>query len=101
MATPQSRLTKLTKNLKTPRNKEEFAKDREWARKIVVEYIKKTDPEWCLAGCLKVLDVVAKENPAPGKIHFFPIFQFFFFLSNFQFCRTNFIIFSEYLLFNF
>jgi len=60
--------SKLTKNLKTPRSREEFAKDKEWARKIVVEYTKKTDPEWCLAGCLKVLDVVAKENPAPGML---------------------------------
>ena len=83
MATSQSRLTKLTKNLKTPRSKEEFAKDREWARKIVVEYIKKTDPEWCLAGCLKVLDVVAKENPAPGKIHFFSNFPIFCLIFNF------------------
>ena len=68
--------SKLTKNLKTPRSREEFAKDKEWARKIVVEYTKKTDPEWCLAGCLKVLDVVAKENPAPGKIHFPEFFSF-------------------------
>ena len=68
--------SKLTKNLKTPRSREEFAKDKEWARKIVVEYTKKTDPEWCLAGCLKVLDVVAKENPAPGKILFPEFFSF-------------------------
>ena len=59
--------SKLTKNLKTPRNKEGFAKDKEWARKIVVDYMKRTDPEWLLASCLKVMDVIAKDNPAPGK----------------------------------
>ena len=59
--------SKLTKNLKTPRNKEAFAKDKEWARKIVVDYMKRTDPEWLLASCLKVMDVIAKDNPAPGK----------------------------------
>ena len=60
--------SKLTKNLKTPRSKEEFTRDKEWARRIIVEYMKKTDPEWLLASCLKVMDVIAKENPAPGKI---------------------------------
>ena len=57
----------MTKNLETPQDKEGFNQNKEWARRIVVEYLKKADPDWCLALCLKVLDVTVKENPHPGK----------------------------------
>jgi hypothetical protein len=56
---------KLTQDLEAPKKIKDFNK--EWARKILVDYLKKIDPEWLLSGCLKVLDVVAKENPHPGK----------------------------------
>ena len=57
---------KLTANLVTPTCKKEFSKD--WARRIIVDYMKKTDPDWLLASVLKVLDVFVKDNPHPGKI---------------------------------
>lgn len=56
---------KLTDGLLAPKNKRDFTK--EWARRIIVDYILKTDPEWCLASVLKVMDVMVKENPHPGK----------------------------------
>ena len=56
---------KLTTNLVTPTCKKEFSKD--WARRIIVDYMKKTDPDWLLASVLKVLDVFVKDNPHPGK----------------------------------
>lgn len=60
-----SRLEKLTAHLEAPKSKEGFT--REWARKIIVEYTKKTDPDWLLANVLKVLNVTVKDNPHPGK----------------------------------
>ena len=56
---------KLTENLVAPKGKKEFTK--EWARCIIVDYQAKTDPDWLLADCLKVLDVTVKDNPHPGK----------------------------------
>ena len=49
--------------------KKEFtnANGREWARRIIVDYMKKSDPDWLLASVLKVLDVVVKDNTSPGK----------------------------------
>ena len=55
----------MTDGLLAPKNKRDFTK--EWARRIIVDYILKTDPEWCLASVLKVMDVMVKENPHPGK----------------------------------
>ena len=55
---------RLTENLVTPTCKAEFTKD--WARRIIVDYMKKADPEWLLASILKVLDVTVKDNPHPG-----------------------------------
>lgn len=60
-----SRLEKLTANLEAPKNKEGFTN--EWARRIIVEYTKKTDPDWLLANVLKVHNVTVKDNPHPGK----------------------------------
>ena len=56
---------KLTANLVTPTCKKEFTN--EWARRIIVDYMKKTDPDWLLASVLKVLDVTVRDNPHPGK----------------------------------
>ena len=56
---------KLTANLQTPCNKGEFTT--EWARKIIVDYTKKTDPDWLLASCVKVFNVNVKDNPHPGE----------------------------------
>ena len=38
------------------------------SRRILVDYMSKTDPDWLLANVLKVIDVTAKENPHPGKL---------------------------------
>ena len=61
----ENKTAKLTANLVTPQNKSEFTK--EWVRRIIVDYTKKTDPDWLLARVLKVLDVMVKDNPHPGK----------------------------------
>ena len=60
---------KLTAGLVTPTCKKEFtnANGKEWARRIIVDYMKKSDPDWLLASVLKVLDVVVKDNTSPGK----------------------------------
>ena len=62
---------KFTKDLIAPTCKKEFTK--EWARRIVCDYMIRTDPEWLLAPLLKIRDVMVKENPAPGKFHIFPV----------------------------
>lgn len=56
----------LTQGLEAPQNAKGFKK--EWARRIIVDYMVKTDPEWLLASVLKVIDVLAKENPHPGML---------------------------------
>ena len=56
---------KYTKDLIAPTCKKEFTKD--WARRIIIDFMQKNDPEWILARVLKVQDVMVKENPHPGK----------------------------------
>ena len=64
-----NKIEKLTAGLVTPTCKKEFtnANGKEWARRIIVDYMKKSDPDWLLASVLKVLDVVVKDNTSPGK----------------------------------
>ena len=61
-------MSSLTRDLKAPQSRKEFTKD--WARRILVEYTQKTDPDWLLGSVLKVIDVTARENPHPGKMSF-------------------------------
>ncbi len=56
--------SKLTDKLVAPKNKKDFIKD--WARRILVDYMCRTDPDWLLGDVLKVIDVTAKDNPHPG-----------------------------------
>lgn len=58
-------MASLTKDLAAPKTVKEFTK--EWARRILVDYNQKVDPDWLLGGVLKVIDVMCKENPHPGK----------------------------------
>ena len=63
-------MTGLTKDLVAPKTVKEFTK--EWARRILVDYNQKMDPDWLLGSVLKVIDVMCKENPHPGtfsRIH--------------------------------
>ena len=56
---------KFTKDLIAPTCKKEFTKD--WARRIIIDFMLKNDPEWIMAQVLKVQDVMVKENPHPRK----------------------------------
>ena len=64
---------KYTKDLIAPTCKNEFTKD--WARRIIIDFMLKNDPEWIMAQVLKVQDVMVKENPHPGK--YFKYMYFF------------------------
>ena len=61
-----NKIEKLTAGLVTPTCKKEFtnANGKEWARRIIVDYMKKSDPDWLLASVLKVLDVVHQISSA-------------------------------------
>jgi hypothetical protein len=60
--------SKLTDKVVAPKNRKDFTKD--WARRILVDYMCRTDPDWLLGDVLKVIDVTAKDNPHPGeKLH--------------------------------
>ena len=58
--------TKLTDKLVAPKTRRDFTKD--WARRILVDYMCKTDPDWLLGDVLKVIDVTPRDNPHPGNI---------------------------------
>ena len=58
--------SKLTDKLVAPKTRRDFTKD--WARRILVDYMCKTDPDWLLGDVLKVIDVTPRDNPHPGKI---------------------------------
>ena len=60
-------MTSLTKDLLAPKGLSEFNHD--WARRILVDYTQRQDPEWLLASVLKVVELEVKENPHPGKNH--------------------------------
>jgi len=57
--------SKLTDKVVAPKNRKDFTKD--WARRILVDYMCRTDPDWLLGDVLKVIDVTAKDNPHPGE----------------------------------
>ena len=59
-------MTSLTKDLLAPKGLDEFNND--WARRILVDYTQRQDPEWLLASVLKVVELEVKENPHPGNI---------------------------------
>ena len=56
--------------LESPKNRKEFESKagQAWARKIVIDYWTRTDEGWLLAPMLKILSVMAKENPTPGGL---------------------------------
>ena len=58
-------MTSLTNDLLAPTGLKEFT--HEWARRILVNYTQKQDPDWLLASVLKVVELEVKENPHPGK----------------------------------
>jgi len=56
--------------LESPKNRKEFESKagQKWAREIVIDYWTRTDEGWLLAPMLKILSVMAKENPTPGGL---------------------------------
>jgi len=56
--------------LESPKNRKEFESKagQAWARKIVIDYWTRTDEGWLLAPMLKILSVMAKDNPTPGGL---------------------------------
>ena len=40
----------------------------EWARRIIVAYKKRLDPEWMLESVIKVYSIMVTENPTPGML---------------------------------
>ena len=56
--------------LESPASVREFEqkKGQLWAKQIVIDYWKRTDEGWLLAPLLKILSVIAKENPTPGGL---------------------------------
>ena len=60
-------MTSLTKDLLAPKGLSEFNHD--WARRILVDYTQRQDPEWLLASVLKVVELEVKENPHPGNYY--------------------------------
>ena len=55
----------LTDNLLAPSTSEDF--DPEWARKVLVAFKSRQDPDWLLARVLRVLEVKGEENKTPGQ----------------------------------
>ena len=74
--------SKLTDKVFAPKNRKDFTKD--WARRILVDYMCRTDPDWLLGDVLKVIDVTAKDNPHPGEknCHAIVVFETRFLCSN-------------------
>ena len=56
--------------LESPLSVREFEqkKGQLWAKQIVIDYWKRVDEGWLLAPLLKILSVIAKENPTPGGL---------------------------------
>lgn len=56
--------------LESPKSVREFEqkKGQLWAKQIVIDYWKRVDEGWLLAPLLKILSVIAKENPTPGGL---------------------------------
>ena len=56
--------------LESPTTVREFEnkKGQQWAKQIVIDYWTRTDEGWLLAPLLKILSVIAKENPTPGGL---------------------------------
>ena len=56
--------------LESPATVREFEqkKGQLWAKQIVIDYWRRTDEGWLLAPLLKILSVIAKENPTPGGL---------------------------------
>merc|ERR1719278_1172123 len=46
----------------------ESKKGQQWAKSIVIDYWTRVDQGWLLAPLLKILSVIAKENPTPGGL---------------------------------
>jgi len=46
----------------------EHKKGQLWAKQIVTDYWRRVDEGWLLAPLLKILSVIAKENPTPGGL---------------------------------
>ena len=55
--------------LVSPNTSREFEKKvgQDWARQIVVDYYTRTEDGWLLGPLVKVVSVMAKENPTPGE----------------------------------
>ena len=56
--------------LESPKSVKEFENKngQQWAKQIVIDYWKRVDEGWLLAPLLKILSVIAKENPTPGGL---------------------------------
>lgn len=56
--------------LESPKSVKEFENKagQKWAREIVIDYWTRTDVGWLLAPMLKIMSVMAKENPTPGGL---------------------------------
>jgi len=56
--------------LQSPKNCKEFESraGQKWAREIIVDYYTRTEEGWLLGALVKILTVIAKENPTPGGL---------------------------------
>jgi len=56
--------------LESPKTAKEFESKagHKWAREIIVDYYTRTEDGWCLAQLVKILTIIAKENPTPGGL---------------------------------
>ena len=56
--------------LESPKTLKEFEQKigQKWAREIVVDYYSRTEEGWLLGPMVKILSVMAKDNPTPGGL---------------------------------
>jgi len=56
--------------LESPKNCKDFEgrNGQKWAREIIVDYYTRTEEGWLLGPLVKMLSVIAKENPSPGGL---------------------------------
>jgi len=63
-------LSEQTNVLEIPTDRKGFETKigQKWAREIVVDYYTRVEPGWLLGPMVKILTVIAKENPRPGGL---------------------------------
>jgi len=56
--------------LQSPKNRKDFEskEGQKWAREVIVDYYTRCEPGWLLAPLVKIMSVIARENPTPGGL---------------------------------